>query len=93
MIQRVQPELERILNMPTKVGQVRQSVFRSNGILMHILKMVERGDSKETIWDVYAYLNETECEVDSASIVNEGVITVSEGEDTRLLTLGEDMTN
>ena len=45
----VPPKLSVILGFPT--------VFRDSQILSYILEMVERGDSKETIWDVYCMLS------------------------------------
>lgn len=65
MIQQVIPELRKILNQPTSIGKVHQSVYRNTQILNHIMKMVSRGDSSETIWDVYYFLTGTEKSVDS----------------------------
>ena len=47
------PKLKVILD--TKVGN---ELCRANQILLYILDMVQRGDSKETIWDVYQLLSQ-----------------------------------
>lgn len=52
--------LGEIFKKPTLVNDIHQSVFRSHDILMYILDMVDRGDSKETIQDIYWLLSETE---------------------------------
>jgi hypothetical protein len=54
------PEIEEIMKMPTIVDHVHQSVFRANGLLLHILEMVNRGDSRETIMDVYYLVSQAE---------------------------------
>ena len=56
MIQKVIPEMETILRAPIKVGMIQQSVFRDSQVLTYIMKMVDRGDSKETIKDTYYFL-------------------------------------
>ena len=56
MHQIVEPKLSEILNYPTVVDNNHESVYRSHQILMYVLEMVKRGDSKETIWDVYYFL-------------------------------------
>lgn len=50
MIQEVIPEIQKIVNAKE---------FKTEGILNHIIKMVQRGDSKETIMDMYFFL--TQC--------------------------------
>ena len=49
-------ELKRIQAKPTTLEKVHESVYRSYDILEHVLKMVERGDSKETIFEVVEFL-------------------------------------
>ena len=56
MIQKVIPEMEIILKAPIKIGTTHQSVFRDSQVLNYIMKMVDRGDSKETIKDAYYFL-------------------------------------
>ncbi len=57
MVQIITPKLREILDMPTVVDGVHQSVYRSNSILLYVLEMVKRGDSKESIYDVYYMLS------------------------------------
>ena len=58
------PKLKEIAEMPTVIGdKLHQSLTRSHHLLLYILRMVERGDSKETIWDVYAFLSDKETEI------------------------------
>lgn len=49
-------ELEEIKSKPQTYSGVHESIYRSTSILDYIMKMVNRGDSKETINDVYNYL-------------------------------------
>ena len=58
MIQTIVPELQKILDMPKSVLTDNNENFRDTGILRYILSMVQRGDSKETIMDVYLFLNQ-----------------------------------
>lgn len=44
--------------MPTSIDKVHESCFRSSQILGHVLKMVERGDSKDTIMEVVQLLSD-----------------------------------
>ena len=55
-------ELREIQIIPTVIDKVHESCFRSYHILNHVLKMVERGDSKETIFEVVELLRESEIE-------------------------------
>lgn len=48
------PEFERIIEKSMNEGNCGQ---RNTDILLYILEMVERGDSKETIHDVYYFLS------------------------------------
>lgn len=48
--------LKTIQKMPTKLENIHESVFRSYHILDHVLKMIEREDSKETIFEVVEFL-------------------------------------
>jgi hypothetical protein len=41
-------------------GKIHESIFRSYHILNYVLEMVNRGDSKETINDVVAFLQASE---------------------------------
>lgn len=42
--------------MPTCLKNLHESCYRSYHILNHVLTMVERGDSKETIFEVADFL-------------------------------------
>lgn len=45
-------ELHEIQKMPTTTNKIHESCFKSTHILKHVLKMVERGDSRQTIFEV-----------------------------------------
>ncbi len=77
-MQEIEPKLKVILEMPTTVDNIHQSIFRANSILMYILEMVERGDSKETIWDVYYLLSgdKFECEIKYSKFDNQTITGV-----------------
>lgn len=49
--------LKEIQRTPTTLEKIHESCFRSYHILEQVLKMVERGDSKETIFEVTEMLN------------------------------------
>ena len=66
MLQEIIPELIQIQNIPTKMDDIHQSVFRSHGVLHYIMQMVKRGDSKETIQDVYLALMRNEILIKSS---------------------------
>ena len=53
MIQTETPKISQIKEMPTTRDKVHESVYKSHATLMLIIEMVNRGDSKETIWNVY----------------------------------------
>jgi len=50
--------LKGIQNMPTTLEKVHESSYRSYHILNHVLLMIERNDSKETIFETVALLRE-----------------------------------
>jgi len=50
-------ELNDIISQPQTYEKIHESIFRSYHILRFIIEMVERGDSKETIIEVYNFLN------------------------------------
>ena len=50
--------LKQIQTKPTCLENIHESCFRSCSILEQVLIMVERGDSKETIFEVVDFLNE-----------------------------------
>ena len=52
--------LKTIAEIPQVNEKVHESIFRAYYILEHILIMVNRGDSKETINEVAELLNESE---------------------------------
>ena len=58
MHQVVESKLKTIIEIPTMLDNIHQSCFRSSHILLYILDMVQRGDSEETIMDVYYFLSE-----------------------------------
>ncbi len=49
-------ELIEILGMPTVIDNTHESCFRSYHVLIHVMTMMERGDSKETILDTIKLL-------------------------------------
>lgn len=51
-------DIERILSQPTVYENVHESIFRSYHILDKVMEMIERGDSKESIKEIVAYLKE-----------------------------------
>jgi hypothetical protein len=51
MIQTITPDLQVILD-------IQDALQQTTAILSHIMTMVGRGDSKETIWDVYYFLSQ-----------------------------------
>ena len=57
-------EIYKILQKPTTIDKVHESMYRSYNIVDYILKMVERGDSKETIADVAELMNSTEKDIE-----------------------------
>jgi hypothetical protein len=57
--------LSDIQKMPTSIDKVHESCFRSYHILIHVLKMVYRGDSSETIFEVANMLRENPLEVNN----------------------------
>ena len=75
MLQEVIPELIVIQNKPTVVDDMHQSVFRSHAVLNYIMKMVKRGDSKETIEDVYFSLMNSENRIKSEDLVPQDLQT------------------
>lgn len=49
--------LMQIQEMTTVINTVHESCYKSYHILEHVLKMVERGDSKETILEMVQLLS------------------------------------
>lgn len=47
-----------IQKMPTTIEKIHESVYRSYHILEYVLNMVERGDSKDSIFEVVEFLRE-----------------------------------
>jgi hypothetical protein len=47
-----------IIEFPTSIENVHESCYRSHQTLDYIMDMVRRGDSKETIEDIYLFLKE-----------------------------------
>jgi len=62
MLQEVEPKLSEILKYPHVLDGVHASVYRNTQILIYIIAMVNRGDSIETINDVYYFLSDFERE-------------------------------
>jgi len=50
--------LSDIRRQPTTIDKVHESCYRSYHILEQVMKMVERGDSKETIFEVKEMLED-----------------------------------
>jgi hypothetical protein len=57
--------LSDIQKMPTSIDKIHESCFRSYHILRQVLVMVDRGDSKETIFEVANMLRENPVEVNN----------------------------
>lgn len=51
---------EQIIGFPTTHNNVHESVYRSYHILEYVLLMVERGDSRETIYEMAELLRSKE---------------------------------
>ena len=45
-----------IAKKPTSYNNIHESVFRSYHLLDYVITMVERGDSKETIFEMVEFL-------------------------------------
>ena len=48
--------LKQIQAMPTTLENIHESCFRSYDILKQVMIMVERGDTKQTIFEVVEFL-------------------------------------
>jgi hypothetical protein len=57
MIRIKTPKLKEIIEFPNIIRNVHESSYRLHQILMYVLEMIQRGDSNETIMDVYYYLS------------------------------------
>lgn len=53
-------DLYEIQQMPTLIDTVHESCYRAYHILAQVMKMVERGDSKESIFEVATLLGKIE---------------------------------
>lgn len=51
-------DLRLIQLMPTTLDNVYESCYRSYHILERVLEMIERGDSKDSIFELVAFLKE-----------------------------------
>lgn len=51
-------DLKSIKGLPTEIMNHHESVFKSYHILAHVLEMVKRGDSKESIFELVELLKE-----------------------------------
>lgn len=60
-------ELHEIQKMPTSIDKIHESCFRNSQILVHVLNMIERGDSKDTIFEVVDLLKTTPYEAARAA--------------------------
>ncbi len=49
-------ELQKIEELPITKNEVHQSELRSTAVLQYVLEMIQRGDSKETIFQTVAHL-------------------------------------
>ncbi len=45
-----------IINKPVSVNNIPQNHFQSHSILLHIIEMLKRGDSRRTILETYEYI-------------------------------------
>lgn len=50
-------KIEKIQQLPTFIDNTHESCFRSYHVLNLTLEMIERGDSKETIFDMVEFLS------------------------------------
>lgn len=66
--QRFDMELTTIKEKMTTLDNIHESCFRSHSILELVLEMVERGDSKETIFAVVRHLKSDPISKTSASL-------------------------
>lgn len=60
MTREIPPKIQDIMDCHTMIGDTHESSYRASQILIYIMGMVERGDSKETIWDVYLFMSGSE---------------------------------
>jgi len=51
-------KLKEIQAMPDVINNTHESCYKAYHILAHVKVMIERGDSKETIFEVADFLNE-----------------------------------
>ncbi len=51
-------EIQEIISLPTVIDNKHESSYRSYHTLRYIMTMVNRGDSAETINEMYEFLNE-----------------------------------
>jgi len=63
----MEPTLKKIQRMPTTLNNIHESCFRSSQILIQVLNMIDRGDSKETIHEVVEFLFEYPIETQTTS--------------------------
>lgn len=49
-------EIGHIIEMPTSLEKNHESILRSYHILRKVMEMVNRGDSKETINELYNFM-------------------------------------
>jgi hypothetical protein len=57
MLNLTEMKMNEILQMPTVVDNVHESIFRSYHILGYVVKLINRQDSKETILEIVDFLN------------------------------------
>jgi hypothetical protein len=64
-------KLKQIQAMPTTLENIHESCFKSYDILKQVLVMVERGDTKETIFEVVEFLQEYPVDTEFTSRLKE----------------------
>ena len=47
----------KIAKMPTTYKNIHESIFKSYHLLDYVLQMIERGDSKETIFEMVEFMS------------------------------------
>lgn len=67
MIQLIPPKISEIKKMPTILDNVHENVYKAHATLLLIIEMVNRGDSKETIWNVYDELYNSHMELPNSA--------------------------
>lgn len=63
--------LIKIQSIPTTIDNVHESAFRSYHILNQVLKMVDRNDSRDSIFEVVELLKSNPIDTELTILINE----------------------